>query len=386
MASPGSEVADEPQWQGELDEAVAKLNATCANPVATPSPTRDGEMDGISEYERASSRAPIRPIVSPASVPDPMPIGDDGEQDQVPDRVFVIAEGSVGSVQDVVADVPSSQQDATMGGTIVDQLSVAGDVRSGQADAMVQDLRQINVVWPQIGRVAGPSATAVFGEEKLTLQLRDMSADPKTWAALEWVIRARPPVVDLASRHEALRTLFDEISKMVAIKDAPESELLGISDILTCNSDYFEPDGCLAPAYRDAEAQPRDQVLEIKRMCVPKAAFPVYLGGGKTVKAELAPGEIQIEHLGQGSLHTADTASSRQGQVLATEADRRRSVEEDELPEFDDDEGASVPTPPPPPDASGRRSTTIPPPPTTDNTVPAGPGMPDMPPIGVLPP
>lgn len=57
----------------------------------------------------------------------------------------------------------------------------------------------------------------------------------------------------------------------------------------------------MAPAYHDAEAQPQDQVLVIQRMHVPKAALPLYLAGGKAIKAELAPGEIRIECLSQGS-------------------------------------------------------------------------------------
>lgn len=196
MASPGSGVGDESQMQEELDEAVTTLNATCANPVTTPSPTRDGEVDGIAEHECASNRAPFRPTVSPASNPDVMPVAADGDRDQVPDRVPVIAEGSVSSVQDAVADVPSSHQpDVAMEDRAADQPSDVGSPVSAQADAAVQDLGQVTVVVPQLGRVLSPSTTVLFGGERLVLQLRDTPLDPTTWTALEWVIRARPSYI-----------------------------------------------------------------------------------------------------------------------------------------------------------------------------------------------
>lgn len=170
------------------------------------------------------------------------------------------------------------------------------------------------------------------------------------------------------------------------------SESFGIHGALTCKSDSFEPDGCLAPAYYDAEAYSQDQALRVGRMLVPKQAFPVCHGGGKTVKAELALGEIRIDRLGQGSLHASNSASPHQDQappaadqVPAPESHSRGSVEEDELPDFDDDEVASVPTPPPPTQTSMEQGMVVPPPPTADNLAPVVPGLPDVPPISVPP-
>lgn len=87
--------------------------------------------------------------------------------------------------------------------------------------------------------------------------------------------RATCQVGRISSHREALRSLSNEISKLVAIEDAPVSDSFGIRDALTCKSDSFEPDGCLAPAYYGAEAYSHDQVLRVGRMFVPKQAFLV---------------------------------------------------------------------------------------------------------------
>lgn len=65
-----------------------------------------------------------------------MPVCEDDDQGLGQDRVSVIPEGSVGSVQDV-ADVSSSQVDATMGNTIADQLPTTTD--TGSRDSRIRE-------------------------------------------------------------------------------------------------------------------------------------------------------------------------------------------------------------------------------------------------------
>lgn len=106
----------------------------------------------------------------------------------------VIAEGSVESVQDVVADVTPSQGDVAMTDEPADQSSTLGVTDVPQESDLVQDLRQITVVKPSFGRVGveDTSATVLFGDEGIRLQLRNIPTDPSLWTALEWVIKAGP--------------------------------------------------------------------------------------------------------------------------------------------------------------------------------------------------
>lgn len=186
-----------------------------------------------------------------------------------------------------------------------------------------------------------------FSPEPRDLQF-DLQIHRKCFAVRE-ARRVNYQVGRIASQNDKPR--LDEITKSVAIKDASGYERIGVRDALTCRSDAFEPDRCLAPAGHDADAMSQDQVLYVGRMCVLKASFPVYLGGGRDVKPELSPGELRIDRLGQGSLHA--TAPTTEGRTADTSAWTRSGASSlippktmaelmNELPDFRDEEGGGV--------------------------------------------
>lgn len=179
MASPGSEIGDEAREQDGLDEAVATLNATCANPVATPSPSRGGEVDGIEEFDRVASRGPIPPIISPASIPDLMPISEEEVQGPALDPVSVVPEGSIEGATDA-AD-PSPRQDTQMGDAFAHPSQEQVVPSQAQPSSTVQDQRPITIAPLQIGRAGSASAPVLFGDSGFTVQIRDAPADANAW-------------------------------------------------------------------------------------------------------------------------------------------------------------------------------------------------------------
>lgn len=68
------------------------------------SPGRD--VDRIAEFGRAASRVPMRPTISPASIPKLMSVVGDDVEGQVPNRVSIVREGSAEGATDAADPSP----------------------------------------------------------------------------------------------------------------------------------------------------------------------------------------------------------------------------------------------------------------------------------------